>query len=117
MIDFHPFSEPCYRCNATGWECIGQFTPHKGKPQDVVECAYCGVRMRVEAAAAPAAAKPQPQPGDATEFRFQFGRFKGLTFAEADSEPNGRKYLEVMRTNPKLKDRIEEYLRHAAPSA
>lgn len=114
MIDFHPFSEPCYRCNATGWECIGQFTPHKGKPQDVVECAYCGIRMRVEAAAVPVAA---PRQTDTAEFRFQFGRFRGLTFAEADAEPNGRKYLEVMRSNPKLKDRIEDYLQHAASSA
>lgn len=116
MIDFHPHADPCYRCDATAWECIGEFVPRKGPPEDVVECAFCGVRMRVEAAAAQAAAKPQAC--DATEFRFQFGRFKGLTFAEADAEPNGRKYLEVLRdTNEKLRSRIEEYLSHAAPSA
>lgn len=116
MIDFHPHDAPCYRCTATAWECIGQFTPHRGRTQDVVECAFCGVRVRVEAAAVPVPVSV-PTPAHGTEFRFQFGRFKGLTFAEADGEPNGRKYLEVMRSNPKLKDRIEEYLKHAAPSA
>jgi len=115
MIDFHPCTDPCYRCNATAWECIGEFVPYKGKPEDVLECAFCGVRWRVEAAAVPVAAKQQT---DAAEFRFQFGRFKGLTFAEADAEPNGRRYLEVLRdTNDKLKERITEYLAHAAPSA
>lgn len=115
MIDFHPCSETCYRCKATAWGCIGEFVPHKGPPEDVIECAFCGVRLRVEAAARPAAAQP---PADRAEFRFQFGRFKGLTFAEADAEPNGRKYLEVMRdTNEKLKERIAEYLNTAAPSA
>jgi methylphosphotriester-DNA--protein-cysteine methyltransferase len=116
MIDFHPCAEPCYRCNAAAWECIGEFTPRKGRPEDVLECAFCGVRIRVDAVPSEAAAKPVAS--DGTEFRFQFGRFKGLTFAEADAEPNGRRYLEVLRdTNEKLKERITEYLSHAAPSA
>lgn len=115
MIDFHPCPEPCYRCEATAWECIGEFVPRKGPPEDVVECAFCGARLRVPAVARSAAA---PMPADTGEFRFQFGRFKGLTFAEADAEPNGRRYLEVLRdTNEKLRSRIEEYLSHAAPSA
>jgi hypothetical protein len=39
-----------------------------------------------------------------------------MTIAEADAEPNGRRYLEHLRdTNEKLKTRIEEYL--AASSA
>ena len=115
MIDFHPHSAPCYRCKATAWEVIGEFVPAKGKPQDVIACAFCGVRLRVEASAVPVAAKQQT---DTAEFRFQFGRFKGLTFAEADAEPNGRRYLEHLReTNEKLKERIAEYLEHAAPSA
>lgn len=115
MIDFHPHCEPCYRCEAVAWECIGEFVPHKGKPQDVVECAFCGARLRVPAVPRSAAAPP---PSDTGEFRFQFGRFKGMTLAEADAEPNGRRYLEVMRdTNDKLRSRIEEYLGHAAPSA
>jgi len=116
MIDLYETDLRCYRCSASTWECIGQFTPQKGKSQDVLECAFCGVRERVDAAARPAA-MPNPQPATG-EFRFQFGRFKGLTFAEADALPNGRRYLEVTRdTNEKLKERIEEYLKHAAPSA
>lgn len=112
MIDFHPCSEPCCRCDAVVWECIGEFVPRRGKPEDVLECAFCGLLLRV--AAVPRAAPPTQQ----GEFRFQFGRFKGLTLAEADAEPNGRRYLEVLRdTNEKLKDRITEYLAHAAPSA
>ena len=115
MIDFHPHSSPCYRCKATAWEVIGEFVPHKGRPQDVIECAFCGVRLRVEAAVVPVAAKRQT---DTAGFRFQYGRFKGMTFAEAEAEPNGRRYLEHLRdTNEKLKERITEYLEHAAPSA
>jgi hypothetical protein len=116
MIDFHPHIEPCYRCEAVAWECIGEFIPHRGRPQDVIECAFCGAMLRVDAVARPAA--PRPQHGDGPEFKFQFGRFAGMTLAEADAEPNGRRYLEVMRdTSPKLRDRIVEYLNHAAPSA
>lgn len=105
MIDLHSHAVPCHRCAATAWECIGDFTPHRGKPEDVLECAFCGLRTRVPAVARPQAAKPH----DA--FRFQFGRFKGLTFAEADAEPNGRRYLEHLRnTNEKLRERIAEYI-------
>jgi hypothetical protein len=58
--------------------------------------------------ARPQGAKPN---ANRAEFRFQFGRFKGMTFAEADAEPNGRRYLEHLRdTNEKLRDRIAEYL-------
>jgi hypothetical protein len=109
MIDFYETDLRCYRCSASSWECIDT----AGK-QDVLECVFCGVLMHV--AAAPRAAKPQPI--DRSEFRFQFGRFKGMTLAEADAEPNGRRYLEVMMgRNEKLRPRIEEYLNHAAPSA
>jgi hypothetical protein len=105
MIDFYTHASPCHRCDATAWECIGDFTPHKGKPEDVLECAFCGLRTRVPASSKPKAVKISD------EFRFQFGRFKGLTFAEADTEPNGRRYLEHLRdTNEKLRDRIAEYL-------
>ena len=105
MIDFHPHAKPCHRCDATAWELVGEFVPHRGKPEDVIECAFCGLRTRV------AGTTPQPQVSHADEFRFQFGRFKGMTFAEADAEPNGRRYLEIMRdSNEKLRSRIEEYL-------
>jgi hypothetical protein len=116
MIDLYETPLVCYRCSASSWECIGEFVTHHGKRQDVLECAFCGVRMRVDAAVrSPVAAAP---PADRGEFRFQFGRFKGMTLSEADAEPNGRRYLEVMMgRNDKLRPRIEEYLSHAAPSA
>lgn len=105
MIDFHPHATPCHRCAAIAWEHIDDFTPRKGKPEDVLECGFCRLRTRVPAVARPKAAEPH----DA--FHFQFGRFKGLTFAKADAEPNGRRYLEVLRdTNEKLRDRIAAYL-------
>jgi hypothetical protein len=113
MIDFYETTLVCYRCSASSWECIGEFVPMKGPKQDVLECAFCGVRMRVDAAAVQAAVKP---PAGTAEFRFQYGRFKGMTLAEADAEPNGRRYLEHLRdTNEKMKPRIDEYL--AASSA
>jgi len=104
VIDFHPHAVPCHRCAAIAWEHIGDFTPRRGKTEDVLDCAFCGLRTRVPAVARPKAERPHTG-GD--EFRFQFGRFKGMTFAEADAEPNGRRYLEVLRdTNEKLSDRI-----------
>ena len=103
MIDFHPTTVRCDRCSASAWERI----ENVGR-EDVVECCFCGVIERVKAAAVPAAAR---QHDGSSEFRFQFGRFKGLTFAEADREKNGRAYLEHLRdTNEKLRDRIAEYL-------
>jgi methylphosphotriester-DNA--protein-cysteine methyltransferase len=108
MIVFHPHAESCRRCEASAWEKVGEYTPKRGRREDVVECVFCGLCTRVEAAAVPVAATRHI---DTDEFRFQFGRFKGMTFAEAEAEPNGRRYLEVMRdTNEKLRDRIEAYL-------
>ena len=103
MIDFHPCAAPCYRCKAHAWERVGEFVPIKGKPYELVQCAFCGVLLHVDPV-------PGASSGD-SEFRFQFGRFAGKTFAEADAEPNGRRYLEHLRdTNEKLRGRIEEYL-------
>ena len=103
MIDFHSSTLPCYRCSASTWERIENVGRH-----DSVRCCFCGVLERVEAAARPAAAEPQ---AGRAEFRFQYGRFQGLTLAEADREENGRAYLEHLRdTNEKLRDRIAEYL-------
>ncbi len=108
MIDFYPHTVPCDRCEATAWECVGTLTSHKGRTHDVVECCFCGNLRRVDAVARPPAVTPRADRG---EFRFAFGRFSGLTIAEADAQPNGRRYLEVLRdTNAKLRDRIEEYL-------
>ena len=109
MIEFHPHSSPCHRCEATAWELIGEFVPRKGRPDDVIECAFCGLRTRVPAAVRPVSSRLVAD--DVDEFRFQFGRFKGMTFAETDAEPNGRRYLEVLRdTNEKLRGRIEQSL-------
>lgn len=103
MIDFHPCTAPCYRCKAHAWERVGEFVPIKGKPYELVQCAFCGVLLRVDLV-------PGPEQDD-PEFRFQFGRFKGLTFSQADAEPSGRRYLEHLRdTNEKLRSRIEAYL-------
>jgi len=103
VIDLHPSTLPCYRCSASTWERV----ENVGR-EDVAECCFCGVLERVEAAAVPVAAK---QHTGTAEFRFQYGRFKGMTIAEADREENGRAYLEHLRdTNEKLRDRIAEYL-------
>lgn len=109
MIEFHPHADPCHRCAATAWELVGEFVPRKGRPDDVIECAFCGLRTRVPAAVMAVSSRLVADDGD--EFRFQFGRFKGMTFAETDAEPNGRRYLEILRdTNEKLRGRIEQYL-------
>ncbi len=111
MIDFHPTPLPCYRCSASTWERVEtreQTVRGRVYRDDVVQCCFCGVLERVEAAARPVAVEPQP---GRAEFRFQYGRFKGMTIAEADREENGRAYLEHLRdTNDKLRDRIAEYL-------
>lgn len=108
MMEIHPHDEPCHRCNATLWEPVGEFVPRRGPQEDVIGCAFCGLRVRVPAVVVAAA---EHRRDDADEFRFQFGRFKGMTFSETDAEPNGRKYLEVIRdTNEKLRGRIEAYL-------
>lgn len=104
---FYPADLPCHRCHATAWECIGEFVPRKGRKDDVLECAFCGLRTRVPAPYRPVT---QPTRGGA-EFTFPDGRFAGLTLAEADAQPNGRRYLEVLRdSNEKLRGRITEYL-------
>lgn len=85
--------------------------------EDVIECCFCGALERVAAVAFPVSFAAKQQAGT-SEFRFQYGRFKGMTMAEADREENGRAYLEHLRnTNEKLRDRINGYLNQAAPSA
>lgn len=116
MIEFYDCATPCYRCDATAWEHVGEFVPVRGPAQDVLECAFCGVRHRVDAPRRPRATAAPTHDGE--EFRFQFGRFAGLTFAEVDAEPNGRRYLEHLRsTNERLRDRIAAYLDSTAASS
>lgn len=115
MIEFYETGLACYRCSASAWEYIDTLYPYKKKPEDVIGCCFCGAQMRVAARPRP---RLQPQSPTSGDFRFQYGRFKGLSLAEADAEPNGRRYLEVLRdTNEKLRDRITEYLATVAPSA
>lgn len=110
MIDFHPHPDPCYRCQGTAWELLIEC----GR-EDIVSCVFCGVRWKVKAASIRLA---DFSPEDTAEFRFQYGRFKGMTLAEAEAEPNGRRYLEHLRdTNEKLRDRITKHFDHAASSA
>jgi hypothetical protein len=115
MIDFYETSLPCYRCGASSWEYHDMLYPHNRRPEDVIGCCFCGAQMRVASRARP---QPPPQPTNSGDFRFQYGRFKGMTLSEADAAPNGRRYLEVLRdTNEKLRERITEYLATVAPSA
>lgn len=116
MIQFYECEASCCRCHATAWEQVGEFVPSRGRPQDVLTCAFCGLRIRVDAPCQ--STKPEPEPVRG-EFRFEYGRFKGLTLSETDAQPNGRRYLELMRDrNEKLRGRIESYLSSiAAPSA
>lgn len=119
MIEFYECKASCYRCHASAWECVGDFTPHRGRVQDVLACAFCGVRIRVDA---PYRRPVTQRPAEDGEFRFEYGRFKGLTIAEADAETNGRRYLETLRDSPatseRLRVRVTEYLNSiAAPSA
>jgi hypothetical protein len=108
-IDFHPHADPCHRCHATAWELFGVFRPSRGPLEDVIECAFCGLRSRVPHVEMPRCeAKPQAA---ANEFRFQSGRFSGMTLAEADAQPNGRRYLEVVsKSDSSLRETIGEYL-------
>jgi hypothetical protein len=111
MIDFHSSTLPCYRCSASAWERIEtreQTVRGRVHREDIIQCCFCGALERVEAAAKVAAPHQQAGRGD---FRFQYGRFKGMTLAEAEREENGRAYLEHLRdTNEKLRVRIAEYL-------
>lgn len=107
MIDFHPTTISCYRCAASAWEAVRVRETRERGREDVVQCAFCGVMDAVPAVKVERAA--------VDGFRFQFGRFSGMTLAEADGEENGRAYLEHLRdTNEKLRDRIAEYLTASA---
>ena len=100
----------CSRCGGGAHDIMDE--PREGYV--TLWCVYCGLREDVQKRRLP---RTQEQEQEASEtkageaFRFQFGRFKGLTLAEAATQPNGRKYLEWMaKNNEKLGGRISEYL-------
>jgi hypothetical protein len=92
----------CYRCKGTARDVIGE-----RKGEVLSECCYCGamewcVAMKKHI---------KGEPSEAGEFRFKYGRFVGMTLAEAESQPNGRRYLEWMAANNEaLRDRISSHL-------
>jgi hypothetical protein len=89
----------CERCNASAHEEVDEIKGHV-----ILGCCFCGMRVRVNGKAI----RRQVQRGD---FRFASGRFKGMTLAEADAEPNGRKYLEWLHANDaKLREVVAAYL-------
>ena len=53
-------------------------------------CNYCGLGIWVLGA-------PEP-PSEQTQ-RMESGRFAGMTFAEIEMEPNGRRYIEYLKEN------------------
>tara|TARA_B100001741_G_C16547183_1_gene597393 strand:- start:2077 stop:2397 length:321 start_codon:yes stop_codon:yes gene_type:complete len=102
-IEFYEHKEACDGCGATdAWELLGVFENSKGKLEDIIICAFCCHRKRIRSVNI----KKKDD-----SFRFQFGRFSGMTIEEVDEQENGRKYLEYMRdNNEKLSGRIEAYL-------
>lgn len=112
MIELYDTNLMCYRCSANAWEIVGTRQLH-GSTLDVLQCAFCGVLDSVASSSTKA-----PRPASHGSFKFRYGRFAGMTLAEADEQPNGRRYLEHLRdTNEKLRDTIAEYITTAAPSA
>lgn len=97
----------CDRCGASAHDAIDEW-----RGEVLAECCFCGASQWCKA---PRRMEGEPPVvADHGEFRFKYGRFAGMTLAEADKQPNGRKYLEHMvNHNDKLRDRIAEYLRTA----
>lgn len=88
-------TKPCLRCHGTVSEPLAE---------GVAGCCYCGLRIRV-----PGLQAPPPLTG---EWRLPAGRFAGMTLSEAAVQPNGRRYLEVLRdSDPGYRVRIEEFFR------
>lgn len=91
-------SPPCTRCHGTIVEPLDNGT---------AACCYCGMRTKLGRAQAEKAAAAAPK---GEEFRFQYGRFVGMTIPEAAAQPNGRRYLEALaKTNDRMRARIEDF--------
>lgn len=84
----------------------------------LLSCCFCGYLVRVNSAVKRRLEKGRPKKADTDdkepedeEFRFKFGRFKGMTMPEALAQPNGKEYLVWLKdNNDKLKARIETFL-------
>lgn len=98
---FYEFAEECPRCKAVAWEHVELFTRPRQKDKDIIACCFCGYRLRVKA-------RPATQQG---VFRFTSGRFEGMTLEEVEAQPNGRRYLELMKD----KAPVAEFLASASP--
>lgn len=103
----------CSRCHAGLHDIADESTDRRGCRTWLLQCAFCGGLDRVDAPAT--SERPsEPTPAQAEAFRFKHGRFAGLTLAEADAQPNGRKYLEwMLKNNKALAPRVADYLRTA----
>jgi hypothetical protein len=100
----------CYRCSADAYDHLETITPHRGPAEWRIACCFCGAIDRIPAPAREAP-KPPAADGPADSFRFKYGRFQGLTFAETLEHPSGRQYLEWLATNnEKLKDKVSSFL-------
>lgn len=109
MLQLYDFKEPCSRCEAVAWERLGLFRTSRGKEQDVIACCFCGYRLRVKA---------KPVAATGSGYVFESGRFAGLTVEQVAQEPNGMKYLEVVRKNDKrIGGEIDRYMKTVAPQA
>ena len=91
----------CGKCGATAHDVVD----HR-RHDILLECSFCGWVQWEDS--------PPLPPANQDEFRFKRGRFEGLTFAQVDAEPNGRKYLKWMEiNNAALQDRLRQYFREA----
>lgn len=103
----------CSRCRSGVHDLMDESTDRRGNRTWLLQCALCGGLDRIDAPAT-SERPPEPEASAAEAFRFQHGRFAGLTLAEADAQPNGRRYLEwMLKNNKALAPRVAEYLRTA----
>lgn len=87
----------CVECGSRSHDAVRS----RGK-QALLECNYCGLKQW--------ASNAPPKPKDEVH-RMESGRFRGMTFKEIDSLPNGRRYLEaIMKNDEKLREAVSRHL-------